>query len=69
MVHIDISGEKIQPVKVNVFNMAGTRVLQKEFQAGDNITFDMSEYISGMYLVRIETNDFETIKKLVLDRK
>ncbi|MBW6535666.1 MAG: HYR domain-containing protein, partial [Mariniphaga sp.] len=69
MVHIDISGEKIQPVKVTVLNMAGARVLQKEFMAGDNITFDMSEHISGMYLVRIETNDFETIKKLVLDRR
>jgi len=69
MVHIDISGEEIQPVKVTVFNMAGAKVLQKEFQAGDNIIFDMSQHISGMYLVRIETNGFETIKKLVLDRR
>jgi hypothetical protein len=49
--------------------MAGAQVLQKEFQAGENLTFDMWEHISGMYLVRIETNDFETIKKLILDRK
>jgi hypothetical protein len=68
-VYLDIKSNSSELVKVTVFNLTGAKVLQKEFQAGDNIIFDMSEHISGMYMVRIETNEFETINKLVLDRR
>jgi hypothetical protein len=68
-VYLDIKSNSSELVKVTVFNLTGAKVLQKEFQAGDNIIFDMSEHISGMYMVRIETNEFETINKLLLDRR
>jgi hypothetical protein len=65
-VYLDIRNHNADPVTITVLSMTGARVLQKEFQAGDNIIFDMSGHISGMYLVNIEADGFKVVKKLIL---
>ena len=69
MVNIDMTWNDIRKVEVTVFNLTGAKIFSKEFQAGNLINFDLSNQVTGMYLVRIDTEGQSIIKKLVLDRK
>jgi hypothetical protein len=69
MVYIDLTWNDIRRVEVTIFNILGTKAFSREYQAGDLISFDMSKYVSGMYLVKIDTEGRSVIKKLILDRQ
>jgi hypothetical protein len=68
-VNIDLTWNDIRKVEVTIFNILGTKAFSREYQAGDLISFDMSKYVSGMYLVKIDTEGRSVIKKLILDRQ
>jgi|GEM_PF-1196135 len=58
------------PVRLEVFNMIGQRVAllmdQKKSAGWHAVTFDASSLSSGMYLYRIQSNDFAETRKLTL---
>ncbi len=68
-VNIDLKSSIIQDVDLSVMDLTGRVVLRKQFSAAEHITFDMSNNISGMYLIKIESGGNRILKKLILDRK
>jgi len=61
---------KTEKVKIEVFNLLGQRIetlLNKQMPAGSNeIEFTAKDLPSGVYLYRIETNNFKQTKKMIL---
>jgi len=53
-------------VGLSVMDITGKIVLQKMVEAGEKITFNMADKISGMYLVKLDIR--QVIKKLVLNK-
>ncbi len=56
-------------VQLTVSDIAGRAVLRKQYTMVERITFDMSDKVSGMYLVTLDIDGERTVKKLVVDRK
>jgi hypothetical protein len=55
-------------VGLSVMDITGKIVLQKMVEAGEKITFNMADKISGMYLVKLDIDGRQVIKKLVLNK-
>ncbi len=68
-VNIDITWNEIREVEVSVFNIQGAQVFRKAFYAGEQITFDLSENASGMYMVKIDAGTRMGINKLIIDKR
>ncbi len=68
-VNIDLKSSAIQDIDLSVVDLTGRVVLRKQFSAAERITFDMSNNISGMYLVKLEVGGNLILKKLILDRQ
>ena len=68
-VNIDFTVPQSEKVNVRVMNIAGQEVFRKEYQSTDAIRFNLRENVSGMYMVIIETERNQFIRKLVIDRK
>jgi hypothetical protein len=58
-----------QEVEIAVMNIAGSEVFRKKYRSSDPIRFDLSDKVSGMYIINIEIDNQRFIKKLILDRK
>jgi hypothetical protein len=56
-------------VQLTVSDIAGRAVLRKQYTMVERITFDMSDKVSGMYLVTLDIDGERTVKKLVVDKK
>ncbi|MEN8118551.1 MAG: T9SS type A sorting domain-containing protein, partial [Bacteroidota bacterium] len=56
-------------VDIRVMNIAGQRVFEKSYKTEREIRFDLSDQVSGMYMILIEVDNKRIIKNLVLDRK
>ena len=69
MVNIELIDNNFSKVQVTVFNVVGAKVLEREYPAGDKIQFNMNGNVSGMYLVKIDTEGRSAVKKLMLDLK
>jgi hypothetical protein len=54
---------------VAVFSITGKEVLRKNFYNNKIISFNMNDYASGMYLVKMNVEGNQIVKKLVLDKK
>jgi hypothetical protein len=54
---------------VAVFSITGKEVLRKNFYNNKIISFSMNDYASGMYLVKMNIEGNQIVKKLVLDKK
>lgn len=69
---IEFSIPKTQKVKLEIFNILGQKVetlISKNLKAGIHTAqFNASNYASGVYFYRIETDNFEQTKKLILLR-
>ncbi|NUO82354.1 T9SS type A sorting domain-containing protein, partial [candidate division KSB1 bacterium] len=59
-------------VKLAIYNVRGELVqtlLQRELAAGEHaIPFDGRGFASGMYFYRLETKDFVTTRKMILEK-
>ena len=57
-------------VTISVFNMLGQRVtklVDENLKAGNHaVTFNATNFASGVYFYRIEVNDFSQVKKMML---
>jgi hypothetical protein len=59
----------IHTIDLNVIDITGRVVLQKQYPALGHVVFDMSGKVSGMYFVHINIDGRHLVKKLVIDRK
>ncbi|WP_163324831.1 InlB B-repeat-containing protein [Draconibacterium mangrovi] len=66
--NIEFNKLPLEEIKVTVLSIDGTKVLQKTYQPTDKIVIDMSEHVSGMYLVKVSTFNTQEIKKLILNK-
>ena len=58
-------------VQIEIFDMLGKRLLQKEEQVmkGENVVFfDLSEFVSGVYIMQVKGIDGEVLKRFVVER-
>ncbi len=67
---ISFTLDKVSDVTLNVFNVLGQKVVtlvDKELKAGThNITFDGSEFASGVYFYKLKANDNAMSRKMVM---
>jgi hypothetical protein len=68
-VNLDIKAAGIYDVNLSVVDITGRTVLNRMFSASENIVFDMSGKVSGMYFVHLNLDGKQIVKKLVVDRK
>ncbi len=68
-VNLKINTSEIMDSEVVVRSIAGSEVFRKIYKASEQITINLSENVSGVYLVTLQTGDKSVIKKLILDRK
>ena len=59
----------IHDVDLTVLDITGRQVLRKQYSAGENLRFDMTGKVSGMYFVHIKVDEKQVVKKLIVDRK
>ncbi len=68
MVNLKITKNDFEPVYVTVYNIAGQQILKRDFGQENLITFSMDEQVAGIYFVKINAGEKETVKKLVLNK-
>ena len=68
-VNIDMENRPLGDIELLVTNIAGSEVLRKTYLSSDRIVFDLSDQISGTYLVILKINQHCIVRKLILDRK
>jgi hypothetical protein len=68
VVTLKITSSEIMDSEVIVRSITGSEVFRKTYKATALIKIDLSEYVSGLYLVTLQTGDNSTVKKIILDR-
>jgi hypothetical protein len=68
-VNLKIVSAEIKDSEVIVRNIAGSEIFRRKYKAADQIKFDLSPHVSGIYLVTLKTGNQSLVKKLILDRK
>ncbi|QIA06324.1 T9SS type A sorting domain-containing protein [Draconibacterium halophilum] len=68
-VNIDLFNPPTGEIELLVTNITGSQVLRKTYQSGERITFNLSENISGSYLVILQMHNKRIVRKLILDKK
>ncbi len=68
-VHIKLNSSNVYDIDLAVLDITGKLVLQKQYTAAEQIGFDMSKHVSGMYFVKMKIDNKQFMKKLILDRK
>jgi PKD repeat protein len=64
---VDFAGTERTDVSINVYNLVGELVRSvTPSSATDKVVIDMSDLKAGVYLVRVKTPEFNSIKKLSL---
>ncbi|MDC1244553.1 T9SS type A sorting domain-containing protein [Crocinitomicaceae bacterium] len=68
---IPISSNRQQKVRIQLVNLQGeivNEVYNGEITAGaKNFFIDASRYASGLYQVRIQTDEYEQLQKLIIE--
>lgn len=67
-VNLDMSGS-LKDMTVSVFNILGVELFRKDYKTPERITFNLSQYSSGMYFVKLKYENQEVVKKLILDKQ
>jgi hypothetical protein len=69
---IEFDLPKTSDVKIEVYNMIGQKIhtlINKKLQAGKHhVTFNAKNISSGVYFYRINTGEFQDVKKMILLR-
>ncbi|MBN2774858.1 MAG: HYR domain-containing protein, partial [Prolixibacteraceae bacterium] len=68
LVKIEFSKVIYKELGLSVFDNTGQVVFEKTFTRGEDITFDLSGMVSGLYFVRLESGGNLIIKKLMVDK-
>ena len=56
-------------IELMVSDMGGKRILQKTYLAGERIDFNLSDQVSGMYLVNVRAENQVYVRKLILNKE
>jgi hypothetical protein len=63
---LELSSESIAaPVKVELFNLMGTLVMEKEFHSGSRHDFAIDDQKAGMYILRVNQGNENGMKKII----
>jgi hypothetical protein len=68
-VNIDLTWNGISKVDVSIYNILGVQVFRNQYTPGDLITIDMSDQVTGIYLVRLNAEGQSIVRKLTLDKR
>lgn len=68
LVNLSFKKSEINDVELSVVDITGRLVLQKQYSVNEQITFDMTGKVSGMYFVNINVDGKQVVKKLVVNR-
>lgn len=60
------NSDLIQTETINIFQISGQKVMQKDFQNQKLIQIDVSMMPKGIYLMKIQTMEGMAVKKLVI---
>jgi len=55
-------------IMVSVYNDAGKKILQRKYYHNEMIKFDLSDYSSGLYIVRIDTGHNKVTRNVILNK-
>jgi hypothetical protein len=69
MVTIDINNYTASKTEVAVFSITGSEVIRKTYPVGETVRFSMNDQVSGVYLVKMNIDGNQIVKKLVVDKK
>jgi hypothetical protein len=69
IVNVEIESNQLHDVEIIVRSINGQEVLRRTYRSTDKLDFDLSDHVSGTYLIQIDTGDKHVVKKLILDRK
>lgn len=69
LVKIHLDRKDIREVEITVYNSSGTQVFRNQYWTDKLINFDLSGKVSGIYLVKIQSEGQTVIKKLILDKR
>ncbi len=67
VVEIDSPGSGNFEIIIRSVN--GQEIFRKSYESTDRINFNLSQHVSGMYLVIVQNNEHIVVKKLILDRE
>jgi hypothetical protein len=68
-VNIEMNGTGIRDTEVSVYTLQGAEVFRKLYKAGDQISIDLSPYVSGVYMVRTGVEGATFLRKVILDKQ
>ncbi|WP_297090037.1 CARDB domain-containing protein [uncultured Draconibacterium sp.] len=68
MVNIKFGDVGTNNIELFVYNINGARILHKQYMPSELIRFDLADKVSGIYFVKIISDDREVVKKLVLKK-
>lgn len=68
-VTLKIDSSDLTDSEVIVRSITGSEVLRKKFRSTELIKLDLTEQVTGIYLVTVKQLDKSVVKKLILDRK
>jgi len=69
IVQLDLGTNPANHVDIAVFTTTGEQIIHKQFNSGENVSFNMNNHVSGMYFVKVMVDGKQTVKKLILDRR
>lgn len=69
MVTVEFNTTSIYDIDLAVLDITGKLILHKQYTADEQIKFNMSDQVSGMYFVKLKLDDKQFVKKLILNRK
>nr|WP_319271097.1 T9SS type A sorting domain-containing protein [uncultured Draconibacterium sp.] len=68
-VNITLKSPPQGEIELLVTSISGSEVLRKTYRSGERISFNLSENISGTYLVILQMHNKRIVRKLILDKK
>ncbi|WP_346861406.1 T9SS type A sorting domain-containing protein [uncultured Draconibacterium sp.] len=69
LVTVELQERSATDIEIKVMNVSGAEVFRKNFGANDKIQINLSDQVSGMYMVLIEADGQRVVKKLILDKR
>ncbi len=69
LVTVELQERSATDIEIKVMNLSGAEVFRKNFGANDKIQINLSDQVSGMYMVLIESDGQRVVKKLILDKR
>lgn len=68
-VNISLNLPEYEEIEVQVLDIESSEVFRKKYWIKDQIKLDLSEHVSGTYMIIIDRNNSRIVRKLVLDKR